>query len=284
MKRSIVLIVTIAAFLTSFAQRPTAKKEQLANFANSTMYVVTDDNPLSEYNGIIKEVIQKNWRISKYDFISYSEFESKRTDPNNTFLIVTETRYPKDETVVGYDFISVLVGGNYPSVNEMPEICTFPLNYSDGDDGDAVYKLPIIIGFFNQHIKNMQENPKLLKDKKYKFYTKQKKSIAKKTFYLIAEEQLPDYNTAQKIRPLYSGKIVIMGQDELANLIKKRATNSVFLHKVGPTDANVVGTRSWIIVMGTDNTLYYFNKQIVSPSTPNAISPKQWKLFGSFVN
>lgn len=284
MKRSLILIVSFVIAVSAFAQRPTAKKDQMVNFYNSTLYVVTDDNPTSEFNSVIKEVIQKNWRITKYDFISMSEFESKRTDANSSFLVVTESRFAKDQTVVGYDFISILLGGNYPSINEMPEVCSFPLNYSDGDDGDAVYKLPVIIGFFNQHVKNIQENSKLLKDKKYKFYTKQKKSVAKKTFYLIADDQLTDLNTSQKIRPYYSGKITIIGQDELANLIKKRATNSVFLHKVGPVDAAVQGTRCWIIVMGTDNTLYYFKQHVISASKPNALTVKHWNLFATFVN
>lgn len=284
MKKYVVFFASILLFFNSFAQRPTAKKDQMANFYNSTLYVVTDDNPTSEYNSEIKEVIQKNWRVTKYDFISMSEFESKRTEAGSAFLVVTESRFEKDKTVIGYDFISILLGGNYPSVNEMPEVCSFPLNYSDGDDDDAVYKLPVIIGFFNQHVKNIQENMKLLKDKKYTYYTKQKKNIAKKTFYLIADEQLPELNTPQKIRPFYSGKITIIGQDELANLIKKRATNSVFLHKVGPADKSVTGTRCWIIVMGTDNTLYYFKQHVISESKPNALTPKHWSTFASFVN
>jgi hypothetical protein len=284
MKRSLILLACIFAFATSFAQRPTAKKDQFANFLNSTMYVVTDNNPTSEYNEMIKECVRKSWRITKYDFIDQSEFESKRTDPNSSFLIVSEVKFPSEKNVATYDFISIILGGNYPSINEMPEVCTFPLNYTDAGDDNSVYKLPVIIGFFNQHIKNIQENPKLLKDKKYKFYTKQKKNIAKKTFYLVADEQLPDLNTAQKIRPSYSGKIVMIGQDELANLIRKRATNVVFLHKVGPSDPALLGTRCYIIVMGTDNTLYYFNYHKISASAPNGLTAKLWSVFASFVN
>lgn len=284
MKRIILVAVSMCVAFASYAQRPTAKKAQVANFENFTLYVVLNENPTSDYNNMIREAVRKSWRVSKYDFITQSEFESKRTEENSAFLVTNEIRFPKDKNVVPYDFISIILGGNFASYQVMPEVCTFPLMYTDGDEDNMLYKIPVIIGFFNQHIKNILVNPKLLKDKKYKFYTKQKLSIAKKTTYLLAEEQLPDYDNAQKIRSVFKGKVVMIGQEEMANLIKKRATNVVFLHKVGPADASMQGSRCYIIMFGTDNTLYYFNYHILSPKAPNGISAKYWKIFSSHVN
>ncbi|HOS84622.1 MAG TPA: hypothetical protein PK199_06870 [Bacteroidales bacterium] len=281
MKKVVVLVVSICLAFVTFAQRPTAKKAQIANFENFTLYVVLNQNPTSEYNDMIREAVRKSWRVSKYDFITQSEFETKRTEENSAFLVTNEISFPKDKNVIQYDFISIILGGNFASYQVMPEVCTFPLMYTDTDEGDMLYKLPVVIGFFNQHVKNILVNPKLLKDKKYKYYTKQKLSIAKKTLYLIAEEQLPEFDNAQKIRPVFKGKVVMIGQEEMANLIKKRATNVVFLHKVGPADASAQGSRCYIIMMGTDNTLYYFNYHILSAKAPNGISPKYWKIFVS---
>jgi hypothetical protein len=284
MKRILIIIASMCLSLVVFAQRPTAKKAQVANFENFTLYVVLNQNPTSGYNEMIREAVRKSWRVSKYDFITQSEFDSKRTEENSAFLITNEIRFPKDKNVVPYDFISIVLGGNFASYQVMPEVCTFPLMYTDSDEDNMLYKLPVIIGFFNQHIKNILVNPKLLKDKKYTYYTKQKLSIAKKTLYLIAEEQLPEFDNAQKIRNVFKGKVVMIGQEEMANLIKKRATNVVFLHKVGPSDNSMQGSRCYIIMMGTDNTLYYFNYHILSAKAPNGISAKYWKIFSSSVN
>lgn len=284
MKKVLILIVSVCITALAYGQRPTAKKAQVANFENFTLYVVLNQNPTSGYDDIIREAVRKSWRVSKYDFITQSEFESKRTEENSAFLVTNEIRFPKDKNVVAYDFISIVLGGNYANYQVMPEVCTFPLAYTDVDEDNMLYKIPVVIGFFNQHIKNILVNPKLLKDKKYKFYTKQKLSIAKKTFYLIAEEQLPEYDNAQKIRTAFKGKVVMIGKEEMANLIKKRATNVVFLHKIGPTDNATIGSRCYLIVMGTDNTLYYFNYHVLSAKAPNGISAKYWKIFASHIN
>ena len=163
MKKTITIIVCSLFVSFAFAQRPTAKIDQVKAFFNSTLYVVTDENPLSEYNAVIAKAMEKNWKITNFEIINYTDFESKRLDSKNSFLLLTEVMFPKD--VAKYDFLSILIGGNYPSVNEMPEICTFPIGYSDADEDNSAYKIPAIIGFFNQHIKNIESNPKLLKDK-----------------------------------------------------------------------------------------------------------------------
>jgi hypothetical protein len=284
MKRILLFFASCLIVTLTFAQRPTATIAQVNAFLKSTLYVVTDENPTSEYNMNIKIAVEKNWKITNFEFINYTDFESKRLDPANSFLVLSEINFPKDKVQMKYDFVSILVGGNFPSVNEMPEICTFPVGYSEGDDDASMYKLPAIIGFFNLHITNMQTNPKLLKDKKYAYYTKQAKNMKKSTFYLVADEQLPELNTDKKIKPLYSGKITLMGRDEIGNFIEKRMNNVVFLHKVGPSDSKITGTRCYTIVMGTDFTLYYFKYHLISEKAPNGLMANDWKTLGGFSN
>ena len=281
MKKLLILACAVFCSAALFAQRPTAKKTQLPAFFNSTLYVVTNSNPLSEYNTLIKDAIQKNWRVTQFDFITIAEFEKQRFDPQKSFLIYSETTFPQDNNPIPFDVLSIVLGGNYATVELMPEVCSFPVCVSDSDGDEAYYKLPVIIGFLNQHVKTLQTNPALLKDKKYAWHVKQSGSMAKKTLYLIAEEQLPEFNTAQKIKAVYNGKIVFLAQDELANLIKKRAINSAFLHKVAPLSDEIQGARCYIIFMGTDNALYHFGWHTISEKEGNGVTAKIWKTIAA---
>lgn len=284
MKKTILFFFSICIASLALAQHPTAKKNHIENFENFTLYVVLNGSNASHYDNTMREVIRRNWRVTKYDFITQDEFELKRTEEKTAFLIMHENIFAKDKNNVSYDFLSIIIGGNFVSLNAMPEVCTFPLKYSEANENEMLHKLAVIVGFFNQHIKNVMQNPKLLKDKQYKYYTKMKKSIAKKTTYLIADEQIDNLNTAQRIRPYFKGKIVIMGQEELANLVKKRAPNVVFLHRVAPESTSTANQRCYTIFMGTDNTLYYFDFHKVTSKDNNGLTIKHWKLLASFTN
>ncbi|MDR2962863.1 MAG: hypothetical protein LBU90_04405 [Bacteroidales bacterium] len=281
MKKLTILVCALLCAITALAQRPTAKKTQLPAFFASTLYVVTNNNPLSEYNEMIKEAVQKNWRVTQFDFISLAEFEQQRFDATKSFMIYSETTFPKDKNPIPFDILSIVLGGNYASVEQMPEVCSFPICVSESDGSDAYYKLPIIMSFLNQHVKTLQTNSALLKDKKYAYHVKQSGSMAKKTLYLIEEEQLPEFNTAQKIKALYKGKVVFLAQEELANLLRKRAINVAFLHKVAPLSNEIMGARCYIIFMGTDNALYHFGWHTISEKEGNGVTAKIWKTLAA---
>lgn len=278
MKKLLILACALLSSVALSAQRPTAKAKQLPAFFASILYVVTNNNALSEYDESIKEAIQKNWRVTQFDFITQAEFENQRFDPTKSFLIYTETTFPKDKNPIAYDFLSIVLGGNYAAVEQMPEVCSFPVCVSDSDGEEAYYKLPIIVGFLNQHVKTLQTNSAILKDKKYKWHVKQSGNMAKKTLYLIAEEQLPAFNTVQKIKAVYKGKTVFLAQEELANLLRKRAINVAFLHKVAPLDKEKEqGARCYVIFMGTDNALYYFGYHTISEKEGSGVTARIWK-------
>lgn len=278
MKKFFILSCAVLCSIALFAQRPTAKKSQLPAFFNSTLYVVANPDSFNDYNERIKEAVQKNWRVTQFDFISAAEFEQQRLDPQKSFLIYSETTFPKDKNQIAYDFLSIVLGGNYATVEQMPELCSFPICVSESDGDEAYYKLPIIIGFLNQHVKTLQTNTAILKDKKYTYHSKQSGNLAKKTLYLIPEEQLPEFGTVQKLKAVYRGKTVFLAQEELANLIRKRAINVTFLHKVAPLNSEIEqGARCYIIFMGTDNALYHFSYHIIGKKEKNGVTARIWK-------
>ena len=72
----LVLILIIIALLPlfSFSQKLPGK-EIVNTFFKSKTYIVYDVGMFSSYNFYIKDVIEKEWTITEYEFISYDEFK-----------------------------------------------------------------------------------------------------------------------------------------------------------------------------------------------------------------
>lgn len=282
MKRIIFSLLTFTS-LVGFAQRPTATPEQLEAFFTTTTYVIKRDDLMNEYNSYMEQAFKTAWKSTEFEFITYTEFQEKQKDPNASFVLLTETSFLNDKVVTGYNFISVVLGGDYENINKMPEICSFPLISSDTEDEEIMATLPAIMTFITQHIVTMKSNPKLLKDKKYKFYTKQKKAIVSKNMYLVKENQTETLQKENAIQSLYKGKFTFVSYDDIATAIAEQNNTVVFHIRVAANKATV-GARCYTIVMGVDGTLYYYNYHtITNEKTTNGITAKQWKAFNKFV-
>lgn len=282
MRHTITLALVLSCFV-SFAQRPTATAEQVEAFFSTTTYVIQRDDLMNGYNAFMKKAFEENWKLTSFEFITHEQFQEKRKDPKASFVLLTETSFSNDPTPARYSFVSVVLGGDYPSINDMPEICAFPLLYTESDDIEVMTFLPAIMNFITNHITNIKQNPKLLRDKKYSFYTKQKKAIANKTLYIVTENQLPAFQTLEGISTIYPGNVRFVEYEDIAAAIAEKNAQIVFHLKVASEKA-IEGTRCYTIIMGTDGTLYYFNfHRVKNTESTNGILAKEWKQFKKFV-
>ncbi|MBP5583247.1 MAG: hypothetical protein J6X43_04755 [Bacteroidales bacterium] len=172
MKKLVCFVIGILAGLGVFAQRPTATLEQVKELiAGKSLIVVFDENPMNNYNAEIRKAVEKNWTLTTFRFMHLGDLDStKLQNPNNAFLAPVTMSFGEDKDSVKYTFLSLLIGGQYETINDLPEVCTFPLCYEGSDEDEMTYKLPAIVAFFNKHVQNIVDNPALLKDKKYTTY------------------------------------------------------------------------------------------------------------------
>lgn len=282
MKKLGVLFAGILCSMSLLAQRPTATINQVNDFvANSTLYVVLTENPLSDYNSEIRKAVEKNWNVTTWKTVYMSDLESKLTNPQNAFLIPVSMQFEEDKDSVEYTFISLLLGGEYETINDLPEVFTFPFSYDGGED-ETTYQLPAIINFLNQHVKNIQNNPKLLKDRKFTNYSFEKKSIANKTIYLIKDEQDPAFDEEKEIQAVFpSTSIVFTDQMTLEKIIRRKEANALFFHIIRPTDEDMIPGRCYTILLSTDGTLYYFGFHKITDKTPAGVNAKDWKTIST---
>ena len=295
MKRIFTLVLSVIASVTMFAQRPTATINQVNDMLQgATLYVVLDNNPINDYNSEIRKAVEKNWTLTPFKFIHLDVLDStKLQNPKNAFLTPVTMVFGEDKDSVKYMFLSLLIGGEYETINDLPEVCTFPLCYEGSDEFEMTYKLPAIIAFFNKHVQTIPSNPALLKDKKFASYTKKKKNISGKTIYLVKDEQSPLFDEASEISAINPlAKVsVCEDRDALGKVIRRKEANALFLHIVGWTDEEMVQNgemipgRCYKILLDTEGNLYYFAFHKMSGNASPSLKgmqAKDWKTLATF--
>jgi hypothetical protein len=154
--KKILFVFLISAFgLGAFANPKLPSKEQVGMFKNSITCVVIDNGSLL-YNGLLKEAIQEHWDITQFEFINEKEFERRRYDSKYSFLVLMEGAFDNDPGGVVYDYLSLVLGSTEKNLTDMPQICSFPIAYSDDDNLYYGYVLPSAIKFMQTHARNIE--------------------------------------------------------------------------------------------------------------------------------
>lgn len=93
MKRIVASIMFISSSLMLSAQGFVPSPEDVSAFFTTKTLVVLEENPLLEYNSIIKKVMQQEWNITEFDFITDKEFEEKRMDAQYSFIYMSRVTF-----------------------------------------------------------------------------------------------------------------------------------------------------------------------------------------------
>lgn len=271
MKKLLTVLVLSVYGIAAFAQReyiPT--KEELLKFKNTKTLIVLEDNPLSDFNLVAKETMPAEWKLTKFDFISWKEFEKRRTDPAYSFILLNQVKFDLDKSKAKYNFLSLLLGGTSPSIGDMADLCSVPLSYTGVDEDHYSYKLGVVLRFMQNHVQMITEHPELLSGNMFKHYNENIASLAGKTIYVVADEMAKEINTPAKVKKVYSGDVKFVTREQIQTAIDDRTPNVVFLHKVGP-EGTASNCRCFKILIGVDDAkFYYFDYHTVGDKPDNA--------------
>jgi hypothetical protein len=269
MKRLLSGIFLITLGIMARSQSYVPSREDVVAFFTTKTLVVLEDNPLMEYNDIIKKVMQQEWNITPYDFITSAEFDKKRMDAQYSFIYMSQVTFEADKTDAAYRFLHLSLGGDYFRLNEMPDIASVPLAYFSVEEERYAYKLAILVRFMQNHAKLIQEHPEIISANVFKHYNDNIKDIRDKTLYLLKEELAPSVNTASKISKVYPYKFSLVTMEDIEEAIKNRDPDVVFLHKVGP-EGTKMNARSYKVIIGAaDANFYYFDFHKISDKNPD---------------
>jgi hypothetical protein len=263
--------------LASYSQSVVPSRQDIATFFKTKTLVVLEDNPLMEYNSIIKKVMEQEWKITEYDFIPSKDFEKMRLDPQYSFIYMSRVTFEKDKTDAEYRFLQLSLGGDYFRLNEMPDIASVPLAYYDVEEDRYAYKLAIILRFMQNHARLIQEHPEIVSQNVFKHYNENIQEIKDKTFYVLKEELGPDDNTEAKIRKVYPYKFKLVTAEDIEQAIKDRDPDIVFLHKVGPEGTKIDARCYNVIIGAADAKFYYFDYHKISDKNPDGFLASDFK-------
>ncbi len=265
MKKVLVNLVFLMLTFCMSAQKKQATEKDYQNFFNTKTFVVLDDNPLSDFNFMIKKVMPRVWNITDYEIISHAEFDEKRRDPSYSFIVTSTVTFDRDKTKARYTFVSLLMGQDVYSITDMPDLCSIPLSYLRVEDDSYAYKMEGFIKFMQDHVKLVSQNPKIINSNIFKYYNKNVKSLNNKKLLLVKEDLTTEVNTLSKLQKVYPYHVEIVTQEEVTKAIENKDPDVVYLHKVGPEGTKYKARCYKIVIGAADSQFYYFDWHMVSP-------------------
>jgi hypothetical protein len=274
-KISFALILCFTALFAYTQYVPTL--EDLDHFFRTKTLVVKDKNPLNTYDGEIKEVMEKEWHITDWEIIPYSEFEEKRMNPDYSFLFLTTVIFEKDKLQAKYKFLNVSLGGDYFNLNQMPDLVSVPVAYANVEDDSYNYKLGILVRFIQKHLQLIHEHPEIISANVFKHYNDNMKDVKGKTLYLLPGEMARDVNSAARIKKIYPYPFKLVTKDDIRQAITDRDPDVVFLHKVGPEGTRLNARCYKILIGASDASFYYFDYHMINDKNPDGFLAKDLK-------
>ena len=272
-----VFVFMLFSVSAGYSQSVVPSRQDIAAFFTTKTLVVLEDNPLMEYNSIIKKVMEQEWKITEYDFISSKDFDKKRLDPQYSFIYMSRVTFENDKTDAEYRFLQLSLGGDYFRLNEMPDIASVPLAYYDVEEDRYAYKLAIILRFMQNHARLIREHPEIVSQNVFKHYNENIQEIKDKTFYVLKEELGADVNTEAKIKKVYPYKFKLVTTEDIEQAIRDQDPDVVFLHKVGP-EGTKINARCYNVIIGAaDAKFYYFDYHKISDKNPDGFLSSDFK-------
>ncbi|MEE9462699.1 MAG: hypothetical protein V3V53_12750 [Bacteroidales bacterium] len=276
MQRTIVFLILVSFSLLVSAQYvPTP--DDLDHFLKTKTLVVKDKNPLNTFDAEIEEVMAKEWDITEYEFIPFSEFEEKRMNPEYSFLFLATVVFEKDKLNAKYRFLNVSLGGDYFLIGMMPDLVSVPVSYTNVEDESYNYKLGILVRFAQQHLRLIHANPEIISNNVFKRYNDNMKDVKQKTLYLLEDELANDVNSTSRIRKVYPHDFKLVTREEIRQAISDRDEDVVFLHKVGPEGTRLKARCYKVLIGAADASFYYFDYHMINDKKPDGFLSKDLK-------
>jgi len=273
------LMVFVLASSAIFAGSDIPTRYLINKFYSTKTKIVLEEQPVG-YNILLKQAVQRFWRLTDYEFISYDEFKEQKSNENFSFIVLTETQFDKDEVPVNYYFVNLLLGDeNAQTLTNMPELAAIPLSYADINPEKHFYKLNSIIAFMQNHLIRVRDHrfPFALRGMKY--YHKYLPNIRKqKELWIVKSDIAETIRDSAAIHDIYPYYIRYVTHKQIEKAIDQRRNNVVYLHKVGPEGESVRKGRSIKILFGAaDARIYFYKHHIIEEERPDGFLEKDFK-------
>jgi hypothetical protein len=238
------------------AQEYVPTKKDIDHLYETKTAIVLEDNPMAEYNLIMKEEAPAEWTLTPFEFMTWKNFEKKTADQSYSFVTLNKVTIEKDKSNALYLFLNLVLGGPSKGLSDMRDLCSIPIAYFRAEEETYLYKVSVFLRFMQNHVKLITEKPEIAEKNILMYYNKNVQKLEGKTLYLLADELDKDVNTATKIKKVYDGPVKIVTTEEIKQAIANRDPNVIFLHKVGPGDRQT-NSRCYKMLVGVADAQFY---------------------------
>lgn len=276
MKRILSLFTLVLLCLSFVSAKEIIRMDDIETFLKNPLYVVLDNNPMSEWSVKLRDAVEKGWTLTKYQFINETEFEKLRGDMDKSFLVRIKFRFPDDKIRTFYNFMTFTNGSAVKDVVDMPEVCSLPLGYESVDQDSWGYKLLSFVRFAEKHIKLIHENPNLISSNPLDYYNRNIPDLKDKELWMREADIAPDMRSIVKIRDVYKGIVRIVKDEDIEQAIADKK-DIIYLHKVGPEGTRLQARIYKTLIGAADDRIYYFDYHIMSKSKGDGFLKKDFK-------
>lgn len=271
-------LIAIFAFgflsLSAMANPQLATKQQIGMFKNSTLCVVLENGNFT-YNAHIKDAIEKHWKSTEYVFISQEEFSQRHFDSKYSFLVLMKGVLGKDPGGVSYNYLSLVLGDAATNLTDMPELCSFPVSYSDDNSMEYAYVIPAMVKFMQKHALMLETKRFMIWLRGLKYYNGSL-GFKGKVLLLNKNSLAPAANTSAKIKTEFPHYFKILEGDEIQKEIETDPENAVFNLHVGPDQQNGSG-KCFEMIFDDYGNLYYYNSRDITNKNKDGINLNDFK-------
>ncbi len=257
------VLAAVALFQVHAAERRMATADERSAFFASTTYVVnTNDNIILD--AFLADAVKKSWTITPYKIVDKEEFEVLKTDPKNSFLLVTKVVESKDKLKRPYLYLSLLMGSKDAAKNLdlMPEVAFIPMatETSDGEVSPTVMLEPMVL-FVQKHAENSKDKAfagRVLANfqQRLQAYNYNMNQLKGKTIY-INKSDVDSQSEMAQVEAACGEKFRFVDEDEIARVVSSKEENAAVGFCITPQGAEK-GAYGYKMVMGVNGSLYYY--------------------------
>lgn len=263
MKKILILAMALILPLAAAAQDDITVKEiytkkvKIADFTEKVTKIVLTGRDFLDLS--LQAEIEDTWKVSPYEFCTWEEFESLKSDDSYYFLIITKDRF-KRESSPGIQFMTLLKGGEGADkgVEEMLAVVSMPMASADEPSGREFIFLPALLNIIQEHAVKSIESDIV----GYTGLTNHTDNIqrSKGVKIVFAETDL----SAQVKDSMFDKDMVITDEEEADGFMDDQAENTLVSFVVAPT-AKTLGSYCYKMLIDADtHELYYFRRHKIS--------------------
>lgn len=279
-RRVLLLLLLSLSFSVAHGATPLTKQHVDA-FLSRPLYVVLDNNPMSDWNMKLADAVKEFWTLTEYHFINDTQYEQMKFDEDKAFLVRLRVSFPGDPMKSEYNFMCFTIGYKTRRESDIPTICYIPLGYRKVDMLSWTYKLPSFLRFAQKHIELIHGRPELIRsDNPFEHYNKNLPSLGSKEVWMIREDIAPDMRSESAIRKYYTGRFRLVTKDDIEQAINDKRDDVVYLHKVGPEGTDNRARIYKVLIGAGDDRVYYFDYHMVSSRKPDGFLKSDFRRIG----